>query len=90
MSSVESVVNIHCHIFFYYTYLLSGMTVAHETIVARQCGLRVLGITLVTNEADASANPTHAEVLKAAQDASDRVNKYFQALMSDLREFLCK
>jgi purine-nucleoside phosphorylase len=54
---------------------LVGMSTALEAIAAREAGLEVLGISLVTNAA-AGISPTpldHAEVLAAGRDAAERV-----------------
>ena len=54
---------------------LVGMSTALEAIAARQAGLEVLGISLVTNPA-AGISPTpldHEEVLAAGRAAADRV-----------------
>jgi purine-nucleoside phosphorylase len=54
---------------------LVGMSTALEAIAAREAGLEVLGISLVTNAAAGiSATPLdHAEVLAAGRDAAERV-----------------
>ena len=54
---------------------LVGMSTALEAIAARQAGLEILGISLVTNlAAGISATPLdHAEVIAAGQAAADRV-----------------
>ncbi|XP_055337556.1 purine nucleoside phosphorylase-like [Paramacrobiotus metropolitanus] len=48
-----------------------GMSTAPETIVARHCGLRVLGISLITNlivvEDDTEFGPNHEEVLQVGK-----------------------
>src|SRR6185437_4703229 len=52
-----------------------GMSTALEAIAAREAGLEVLGISLVTNPA-AGISPTpldHAEVLEAGRAAAERV-----------------
>jgi purine-nucleoside phosphorylase len=54
---------------------LVGMSTALEAIAARQAGLEVLGISLVTNlAAGISTTPlSHAEVLEAGQQAGPRI-----------------
>jgi purine-nucleoside phosphorylase len=56
---------------------LVGMSTALETIAAREAGLEVLGISLVTNlAAGISAEPlNHQEVLQAGQEAAPRLRK---------------
>lgn len=61
---------------------LVGMSTTLEAIAARQAGLQVLGISLVTNAA-AGINPEpllHAEVLDAGRAAADRCG----ALLADV------
>ena len=54
---------------------LVGMSTALETIAAREAGLEVLGLSLVTNAAAglAEAGLDHAEVLQAGRDAGSRL-----------------
>ena len=54
---------------------LVGMSTALEAIAARQAGLEVLGISLVTNlAAGISATPlTHEEVIEAGREAAPRI-----------------
>jgi purine-nucleoside phosphorylase len=54
---------------------LVGMSTALEAIAARQAGLEILGVSLVTNlAAGISATPlSHAEVLEAGRAAAQRV-----------------
>jgi purine-nucleoside phosphorylase len=56
---------------------LVGMSTALEAIAAREAGLEVLGITLVTNlAAGISAEPLdHAEVIAAGKAAATRAGK---------------
>ncbi|XP_069817665.1 purine nucleoside phosphorylase isoform X2 [Dendropsophus ebraccatus] len=61
-----------------------GMSTVPEVIVARHCGLRVLGMSLITNKAvmdysnEATAN--HEEVLQAGKDSA----RYFEKLVTSL------
>ncbi|MDO5066145.1 MAG: purine-nucleoside phosphorylase [Propionibacteriaceae bacterium] len=54
---------------------LVGMSTALETIAAREAGLEVLGLSLVTNAAAglSETNLDHAEVLQAGRDAGPRL-----------------
>ncbi len=61
-----------------------GMSTVPETIVARHCGMRVLGISCITNMAAGVVNQpiTHQEVLEMGK----RVRGTFAALLSDVIE----
>ena len=63
---------------------LVGMSTTLEAIAARQCGLEVLGISLVTNLAAgiSDAPLSHAEVLEAGRDAADRCGRLLAAVVS--------
>uniref|UniRef100_A0A915APJ0 Purine nucleoside phosphorylase n=1 Tax=Parascaris univalens TaxID=6257 RepID=A0A915APJ0_PARUN len=61
-----------------------GMSTCHEVVVARQCGIRVVGMSLITNIATSTANPSHAEVIEAAREASKRACKFVEALIMAL------
>lgn len=56
---------------------LVGMSTTLEAIAARQCGLEVLGISLVTNLAAGISDVPldHAEVLEAGRAAAERVGR---------------
>lgn len=65
---------------------LVGMSTALETIAAREAGLDVLGLSLVTNAAaglnDEALN--HAEVLQAGADAGPRLASLLAAIVKEL------
>jgi len=65
---------------------LVGMSTTLEAIAAREAGLEVLGISLVTNlAAGISATPlNHAEVLEAGRAAATRVGAMLAALIPRL------
>ena len=62
---------------------LVGMSTSLEAIAARQSGLEVLGISLVTNPAAGiSTTPlSHDEVLEAGRDAADRCGRLLAAVV---------
>ncbi len=62
---------------------LVGMSTSLEAIAARQCGLEVLGISLVTNAAAGiSTTPlNHDEVLEAGRNAADRCGRLLAAVV---------
>lgn len=65
---------------------LVGMSTALETIAAREAGLDVLGISLVTNAA-AGISPTpleHAEVIAAGKAAEPRLRELLAGLLDRL------
>ena len=59
-----------------------GMSTAHEVIVARHAGVRVLGFSLVTNKAtdDVETGATHEEVIEMGRIGAERLVK----LLADL------
>ena len=59
-----------------------GMSTAHETIVARHAGVRVLGFSLITNKAtdDVETGATHQEVIEMGQVGAERLT----TLLTDL------
>ncbi|MDQ3629059.1 MAG: purine-nucleoside phosphorylase [Actinomycetota bacterium] len=63
---------------------LVGMSTVLEAIAAREAGLEVLGISLVTNlAAGISGEPLdHREVLRAGQDASTRMGALLAAVLA--------
>jgi purine-nucleoside phosphorylase len=65
---------------------LVGMSTTLEAIAAREAGMEVLGISLVTNLA-AGLSPaplSHAEVLKAGREAAERVGAMLAGLIPKL------
>ncbi|MEL4505188.1 purine-nucleoside phosphorylase [Luteococcus sp. H138] len=65
---------------------LVGMSTALETIAAREAGLEVLGISLVTNAAAGvtDAHLDHAEVLTAGKDAGPKLTELLNGLLGRL------
>ncbi|MCL5026987.1 MAG: purine-nucleoside phosphorylase [Chloroflexi bacterium] len=50
-----------------------GMSTAAEVIVARQLGMRVLGVSCITNAAGHAGGVSHAEVLERGHAAAERL-----------------
>ncbi|MFN8047330.1 MAG: purine-nucleoside phosphorylase [Ancrocorticia sp.] len=68
---------------------LVGMSTALETIAAKEAGLEVLGISLVTNHAAGFApgqSLNHAEVLEAGREAGPRISKLLAAIIARIDE----
>ncbi|WP_233120719.1 purine-nucleoside phosphorylase [Tessaracoccus sp. ZS01] len=65
---------------------LVGMSTTLETIAAREAGLEVLGLSLVTNAAAglSDSNLDHAEVLQAGRDAGPRLAALLSAIVGRL------
>ncbi|MBB1484532.1 purine-nucleoside phosphorylase [Tessaracoccus sp. MC1865] len=65
---------------------LVGMSTTLETIAAREAGLEVLGLSLVTNAAAglSDSNLDHAEVLQAGRDAGPRLAALLAAIVGRL------
>jgi purine-nucleoside phosphorylase len=65
---------------------LVGMSTALEAIAAREAGMEVLGISLVTNLA-AGISPTplnHEEVLEAGREAAPRLRRLLTGIAAAL------
>ncbi|MFT3887370.1 MAG: purine-nucleoside phosphorylase [Arachnia sp.] len=65
---------------------LVGMSTTLETIAAREAGLEVLGLSLVTNAAAgmSETNLDHAEVLQAGRDAGPRLAALLAGIVGEL------
>lgn len=67
-----------------------GMSTAHETIVARHGGMRVLGVSGITNiavdqpRAETEIQPTHEEVLEAGQTIVPRLETILRGVLGRL------
>jgi purine-nucleoside phosphorylase len=65
---------------------LVGMSTVIDTIAARECGLEVLGLALITNHAAGVSNEilTHDSVLAAGRAAEARMAKLLAAIVEQL------
>lgn len=65
-----------------------GMSTVPETIVAAHCGVRVLGISLITNKCvdnyETDEQPNHAEVLEVGKKRAKDVQKVVEAVIGKL------
>jgi purine-nucleoside phosphorylase len=63
-----------------------GMSTALEAIAARQAGMEVLGMSLITNAAAgiSGAALSHEEVLQAGRDAEQRISELLARIVAEL------
>lgn len=61
-----------------------GMSTVPEVIVARHCGMRCFGISVITNSGQKSALVSHEEVKQAADAAQPRMTTIFKELIKSL------
>ncbi|KAM3608915.1 uncharacterized protein V6R79_006710 [Siganus canaliculatus] len=65
-----------------------GMSTVPEVVVARHCGLRVLGLSLITNKVvtdyDSKDKANHEEVLRASQQRTDDLQKLVSHLITKI------
>ena len=67
----------------------TGMSTSYEVIVARQCGIHVLGISLVTNKCicdwDSNEEPNHEEVIMIASKRSKELEALICKVVEELK-----
>ncbi|HET9000912.1 MAG TPA: purine-nucleoside phosphorylase [bacterium] len=61
-----------------------GMSTVSEVIVARHAGIRVLGISAITNVAGGAEPPSHEAVLRAARDLEPHFIRLIRRIVRDL------
>ena len=63
-----------------------GMSTVHEVIVARHGGIRVLGLSGISNKAnlDGSTVTTHEEVIEAGKIIGPKMEKLIAGVISGL------
>ncbi|XP_037691439.1 purine nucleoside phosphorylase-like [Choloepus didactylus] len=65
-----------------------GMSTVPEVIVARHCGLRVFGFSLITDKfnmnPESSEKTTHEKVLESAKQAAQKLEQFVSILMANI------
>nr|XP_040035598.1 purine nucleoside phosphorylase 5a [Gasterosteus aculeatus aculeatus] len=65
-----------------------GMSTAHEVIVARHCGMRVLALSLITNQAvmdyDSEAKANHEEVLETGTRRAAQLERLVSTMVTKM------
>ncbi|KAG8455538.1 hypothetical protein GDO86_001654 [Hymenochirus boettgeri] len=62
-----------------------GMSTVHEVVVARHCGMHILGVSLITNKAimdyDSKVTANHEEVLETGRNSAKIMEKLISSFM---------
>lgn len=70
-----------------------GMSTVPEVIIARHCGLRVFGFSLITNKVitdyESLEKANHEEVLEAGRQAAQKLEKFVSILMAGIPQSGC-
>lgn len=68
--------------------LRTGMSTVPEVVVARHCGLRVLGLSLITNKVvmdyDSKEKANHEEVLRTTKHRTEDLQKLVSSLITKM------
>lgn len=71
-----------------YNFHQTGMSTTHEVIIARHMGMKVFGISLITNECvldcDSDDKANHLEVLAVGKERALAVQKLISQLISKI------
>uniref|UniRef100_A0A3P8Y8Y3 Purine nucleoside phosphorylase n=1 Tax=Esox lucius TaxID=8010 RepID=A0A3P8Y8Y3_ESOLU len=67
-----------------------GMSTVHEVIVARHCGMRVLALSLITNQAvmnyDSQEKANHEEVLETGQLRAEQLERLVTTMVTRIQD----
>ena len=73
-----------------YLKFITGMSTAHEAIVASYCGLKVLAFSIITDkvclEYDVEEYPDHHEIVKVANEKAKDAEKLIELFLAKINE----